>query len=315
MGTEVSPSPDLIRAQLEKILASKSFRSSELQKKFIAFVVAHTLQGKSAEIKEYVIGTEAFSRGADFDPRIDSVVRVVARRVRERLAEFYRHEGKNDSLIIQVHTGSYVPVFSIRPESIPSARSSFPSPSSPPSPSPESIEDLVGRTVSHYEVLELIAKGSSGLVFRAEDLRLRRAVALKVLFPRLSAPSLQLERLMQEARYASAVNHPNICAVYDVGEFEGRAFIAMELVEGKTLDRFIDQKPLQIKTLLDFGIQISDALAAAHSRGVVHRDVRSANIVVNSNGHVTLLDFSAARTLKRALSSQDGRSSSGRASR
>lgn len=114
MGTASSPPPELIRAQLGRILASKQFRTSELQKQFLTFVVSQTLEGKAAEIKEYVVGTEAFSRGVDFDPRVDSVVRVVARRVRERLAEFYRHEGRNDCLVIEVPAGSYVPSFSIR---------------------------------------------------------------------------------------------------------------------------------------------------------------------------------------------------------
>jgi eukaryotic-like serine/threonine-protein kinase len=303
MGTEPNPSSDLIRAQLNTILRSKLFRSSELQKQFLGFVVARTLEGKAAEIKEYVVGTEAFGRGPDFDPRIDSVVRVVARRVRERLAEFYRHEGRHNSLIIEVPPGSYIPTFSFRRQLVSSASnsptSSPPSQSSTLSPSPGSIHDLVGTTVSHYELLELIAKGSSGLVFRAEDLRLKRGVALKVLYPRFTSVSQQLERLMQEARFASAVNHPNICAVYDIGEFQGTAFIAMELVQGKTLERFIDHKPLATETLLDLGIQISDALTAAHSRGVAHRDVRSANIMVNGRGDVKLLDFSAARALKR----------------
>jgi Tol biopolymer transport system component len=309
MGTERTPTPDIIRAQLNRILASKPFRSSELQKQFLTFVVVQTLEGKSAEIKEYVVGTEAFSRGVDFDPRVDSVVRVVARRVRERLAEFYRQEGRTDSLVIEVPAGSYVPSFSVRQLPSAPARSSPSSPKSPPSP--PSGDDLIGKTISNYEVLELLAKGGSGLVFRAEDLRLKRGVALKVLFPKSDSEGPQLPTLMREARYASAVNHPNICAIYDVGEYQARAYIVMELVEGKTLDRFIDHKPLETGKLLDIGIQISDALTAAHSLGIAHRDVRSANVVVNNRGHVKLLDFSSAYAFNRESPAAAGGYSNG----
>lgn len=118
MGAELEPSPDLIQAQLKRVLASKLLRSSELQKQFLSFVVRLTLEGRAAEIKEYVIGSEAFKRGPGFDPRIDSVVRVVARRVRERLAEFYSDEGKDDSLVIEIAPGSYVPSFTVRQQTI-----------------------------------------------------------------------------------------------------------------------------------------------------------------------------------------------------
>ncbi len=129
MGTESTQSPDAVRAQLKKILGSKQFRSSELPRKFLTFVVLKTLENKAAEIKEYAIGVEAFNRGDGFDPRMDSVVRVVARRVRDRLAEYYRQEGKDDSLVIEVPTGSYIPSFSIREASTAAG-----------SPSPGSVE-------------------------------------------------------------------------------------------------------------------------------------------------------------------------------
>lgn len=126
MGTESTQSPDAVRTQLTKILGSKHFRTSELPTKFLTFVVSKTLEDKGAEIKEYSIGVDAFGRGASFDPRIDSVVRVVARRVRERLAEYYRQEGKDDSLVIEVPTGSYIPSFSTR-ETTSSVDSQLPS--------------------------------------------------------------------------------------------------------------------------------------------------------------------------------------------
>jgi len=299
VGTDLTQSPDLIRAQLNKILASKLFRASELQKQFLGFIVLNTLEGRSSQIKEYSIGADAFDRGPDFDPRVDSVVRVVARRVRDKLAEYYRYEGKSDSLVIQLSTGSYIPSFSCSAQArVPALAPVSPSPASQPA---TAADELVGATVSHYEVLELIARGSSGIVYRAEDLRLNRGVALKVLFPELASDARQLERCLAEARSASAVNHPNVCAIYDVGEYRGRGYIVMELVEGKTLDRFIDGKPLAVQTLLDLGIQISEALAAAHSRGIVHRDVRSANIMVNNECRAKLLDFSAAQAIHQAV--------------
>jgi Tol biopolymer transport system component len=128
MAAETNLSPDLIGAQLERVLASKLFRTSELQKQFLTYVVRLTLEGKTAEIKEYAIGAEAFRRGAEFDPRIDSVVRVIARRVRDRLSEFYSQEGKNDSLLIQLSPGSYVPSFSVREQSPAAAPASEPPP-------------------------------------------------------------------------------------------------------------------------------------------------------------------------------------------
>jgi eukaryotic-like serine/threonine-protein kinase len=292
MGAESIPSPDAVRAQLRKVLESKQFRSSELPKKFLTFIVVKTLEDQAAEIKEYSIGVDGFGRGGDFDPRIDSVVRVVARRVRDRLAEYYRHEGKSDSLVIRVPTGSYIPSFSRRE---PAEIAGSPTPESP---SPRDSDDLIGRTVSHYEILELIGRGSSGIVYRAEDLRLKRGIAFKVLCPEFASDSPRLERFMREARSASAVNHPNVCAIYDVGEVEGRAFIVMELVEGKTLGRFIDGKPLEIEALLDLGIQIADALVLTHSQGIVHSDVRSANIIVNGRCQAKLLDFSAAEAIR-----------------
>jgi len=289
----LAPAPELIRNQLKKILASRLFRSSQLQRQFLKFVILNALDGRSSEIKEYSIGADAFGRGQDFDPRVDSVVRVVARRVRVRLAEYYRYEGKADPIIITMPVGSYIPSFSCQEQGDGSAAIS-PSPS-PVRPSPSAVDGLIGVCISHYEILDLIARGTSGLVYRAEDLRLKRGVAFKILFPELASDTGRLQRFLREARFGSAVNHPNVCAVYDVGEFEGRAYIVMELVEGQTLDRFIDGKPLPVETLLELSIQICDALAVIHSQGIVHRDVRSANIIVNNQCRAKLLDFSAAQ--------------------
>jgi Tol biopolymer transport system component len=306
---ELDHSPVAVRAELERILQSKLFRTSELPKRFLRFVVLLTLEEKAGQIKEYSIGAEAFGRGPDFDPRIDSVVRVVAKRVRDRLAEFYSHEGKADPVVIEIPTGSYVPAFTYRTV-LDAALSPSPSPASPAF---ARDDGLIGATVSHYEVLELMARGGSGLVYRAEDLRLKRGVAFKVLYPEFASDVRRLDRFLEEARSASAVNHPNICSIYDVGQFKGRAYIVMELIEGKTLDQFVNGKPVPMATLLRLGTQIADALASVHGQGIIHSDVRSANVMVSARGETKLLDFSAARLFREQGDSKNSRRTSERA--
>jgi len=271
--SESSHNPARIRAQLRTVLERESFRESDRHRRLLEFLVESTLAGKAKELKEFVIAAEVWGRDVSFDPRIHSTVRVEVGRLRTRLERYYTAEGAGDALRFRIPTGGYAVVFV----------------------GSEAVQERPLAETCRFEILEPLGRGGMGEIQKARDTRLNRLVALKFIPEEFTLDQAALERFETEARAAAAINHPNICTIYDTGFLDGRPFLAMELLEGQTVRHRLQDGPIPIDSFLNWSIQISDGLDAAHTSGIVHRDLKPANLFITTRDQAKILDFGLAK--------------------
>jgi serine/threonine protein kinase len=289
--SQSTSNPALVRSQLRALLETSTFRDSERHRRLLEFLVESTLAGKAGSLKEFVIAAEVWGRDISFDPRIHASVRVEVGRLRTRLERYYATEGAQDQVRFRVPTGGYAVVFE---ESTAAATP-------------------VVSEGSRFEILEPLGRGGMGEIYKARDTRLGRMVALKFIPEDPVLDRAAVERFELEARAAATINHPNVCTVYDAGIFNGRPFLAMELLDGQTLRRRLQSGPIPIDSFLDWAIQIADGLDAAHKAGIVHRDLKPANLFLTTRNQPKILDFGLVVLRDGSLEASSGSANAGQA--
>ena len=269
----------MIREQLDKMVASRTFRQSKRLVRFLSFIVERALLEQGAQINEYLIGVEVYERSASFDPQTDTIVRSEARRLRQKLQDYYDGEGYDDRVLVDVPKGAYAPQF-LKRTAGPSDRHA-------------------GQLISRYRLLRKLGEGGMGEVYLAEDTVLGRSVALKFLSGSLLRDNERRTRLFREARAAALIDHPNVCTVHEIDEIDGHPFLVMAYVEGQSLEDRIAEGALEWGTALNIACQLADGLQAAHQQGVVHRDLKPSNVIISrgdtGEARVRIIDFGLAQ--------------------
>ena len=275
-GSRVLATEAILR-ELEKVLHSLPFVRSKQLGKFLRYVVTERLAGRAENVSGYAIAFDVLGRGDSFDPAINPIVRSEARRLCQKLDEYYRTEGQADPIVISLEKGTYVPTFSQRGLS--------------------STDELIGKAFSSFLILEKIGQGRMGTVYKAEDTRLHRLVALKV-FPKVAGRSGNTVQVSRDVQ-AAVLDHPNICTVYEASETESHSYIASAYIPGESLENKLRGGPLGVLEVLEFGREIAEGLAAAHIHGIVHGDLNPRNVLIADSGpelaRVKIIDFGLSR--------------------